>query len=384
MNYHLMIDHWFINGFIGVAETVAPKLNVYIFTFSPPAKHIKTVDGTFADYGSKEMALLLSQIKSGDRLFVHWFHPPVLEFVRKLPPGVIVHLMFWGGELLSQTQELYEYNYDPITRKYLRQRDKADRQSIWRRFYSFLKNGSKPFSGVSNSTAEADIRMQFLKRVDYFCHWNELDLEIVNRTYGCNPKFKFFFYEGEIDRIVLENGVNQKNNKTVIWLGNSDTETNNHLDAIKALTPLKREDVEILCPLSYGNLTYGDFIDSRGKKIFAGKWRGLRQFIPLADYLQLQKNVDVVVMYHNRTQAGFNTFGFLKMGKKVYLKNQSTIYQFLKAHGIIVFDANDIKNLTFSELRRPLQEFQAQTNNEIIGNLFSEKKKLAAYKTLLN
>ncbi len=388
MNYHLMIDHWFINGFIAIAESVSPGKNTFIFTFPSPGKYVKTTAGTYAPFDSPELDALIAGINPRDRFFIHWFHAPVIDVIRRLHKDVPVYLCFWGGELISQTKNLYRFNYDDLTRKYLENAKESQGLSEIDSVMNFPKWVRDRVKRWLIARREMGItvgsRRELMNRVDFFCHWNELDLDVVKKEYGGSPTFLNFFYEGSLEKITFqENAVKSPGTNRVVWLGNSDTDTNNHLDAIESLKTFAAMPMQVVCPLSYGFKDYGDMVDEEGKRAFGPKWKSLREFMPLDEYLQLQMDVDVVVMYHNRTQAGFNIFGFLKMGKKIYLKPQSTIYHFLKKHGILVFDATLIDKQNFEQFCEPLTDRQRRSNSELISALFSEERKIESYKKML-
>ncbi|HZY82562.1 MAG TPA: hypothetical protein VFE50_23710, partial [Cyclobacteriaceae bacterium] len=88
MNYHLVIDHRFVNGFISVAEAVSAGKNTYIFFFEKPAKNIThtNINAVYAQPGTKEFEEVMSSIKTSDRFFIHWFHDAVHHALRRLPP----------------------------------------------------------------------------------------------------------------------------------------------------------------------------------------------------------------------------------------------------------------------------------------------------------
>jgi len=227
------------------------------------------------------------------------------------------------------------------------------------------------------------IRKKFLRRLNYFCHWNELDFEIIKHVYDCSPTFITFFGGLGLEKISVP--LKNTNSCTSIWLGNSDTNTNNHLDAIYFLKKYKDNGIKIICPLSYGvDRPYGDYVDNEGRNIFADNWVAIRSFMAYEKYINLFESVNVVVMYHNRTQASGNVIVFIKKGIKVFLKKQSSLFQFLVNNGITVFDSNTIKNLAFEEFIEPLTAVQTKTNIEIISNLFSEKKQRECYNEILN
>ena len=192
-----------------------------------------------------------------------------------------------------------------------------------------------------------------------------------------------FFYGLELEKV---NYIPVKTTGVLnVWLGNSDTETNNHLDAIDTLKHFRNNDIKIICPLSYGvNPKYGDLISTKGNLIFDKKWVSIREFMPYDKYVALFKDINVVIMNHNRTQASGNIFVFVKMGKKIFLKRQSTLFQLLINADILVFDANIIKDLSFEEFSKPLTDEQIQSNIEKISALFSEEKRIEYLNQILN
>jgi hypothetical protein len=385
-----MVDDKFIDGFIDGAEEIAPGKNCYVFTFSKPARYVKSTKGIYAPYGSEELKNIIKKIKIDDRILVHWFHDSVMQVIDNVDPRVPVYLHFWGGDFIGNTEEFDNFKYDDLTREYVK-KNRPFKLFFWaldalqylyspRRFFNILKNVK-----TLDPDHEISIRKRFLSRLNYFCHWNKLDYDIICKAYGCSPAFMNFFYKIGLkaDLNSLRNKRDKKS-KTVIWLGNSETETNNHLDAISALTKFKDDNIKIICALTYGDKRYGDFITSQGKKVFTNKWSSLRKFIPSAKFYGMFDKADVAVMYHNRTQAGGSVYGFVIKGKKVYVKKQSTIYKLMKKLGVVVFDANTIKDLTFDEFSRPLTDRQIRSNIRKVSDFFSDEKRLKYMNKLLN
>jgi hypothetical protein len=381
MNYHFLIDHWFANDFINSAERITPGINKYILTFAAPSKHVKSELGVFVPYGTEQMNSLLSRITSNDRVYVHWFHAPVMEVVEKLNAEVPLYLMFWGGDFIGLTKRFEDENHDRLTKRYL----------------NSLKWNIRHFLSISNLKAEIkklisgnpilkqqiQIRKKFLNRLNYFCHWNPIDFDIVISEYGGHPKYLDFFYGGVLDFVPEPSLETIQKEEHSIWLGNSDTSTNNHFDAIKVLSKFKEQNIQIICPLSYGFGNYGNDVDTKGVLVFGRQWTSIRKHMSLESYIDLQRKADIVVMYHNRSQASGNIMAFIKMGKKVYLKSQSSLYQLLRNSGITLFDANQIERIDFTEFIRPLTREEVEANNRIISKLFSLEDQTRNYISIL-
>jgi hypothetical protein len=222
-----------------------------------------------------------------------------------------------------------------------------------------------------------------MSRLDNFCHWNPSDLTRVIKEFGGNPRFIHFYYGGGNDQIPGPDFTRKKNDNLHVWLGNSDTTSNNHLDAIEILKKYLGEKMMITCPLSYNSSEYGEFVAKAGTDTFGDKWTSIREMVPLNEYLRRQQEADVAVMYHNRSQASGNIIAFLKMGKKLYLKKESTIYELMMSRGIVVFDTAIIKTQTFEQFSAPLGTEQATTNSRLIDELFSAEGKIKGFRRIL-
>ena len=389
MNYHLMIDEKFIDKFIESAEIVAPGKNFFIITATFPGTFVKSPKGIFALPFSDEFNKIIAGIKEDDRLFIHWFENYLIEVLNNVCEQTPVYLFFWGGDLLGQTPSHLEFNLDQLAKKYLSISEKKmllyfPRNPIW-----YLKNIKRYFDRqrlkMIKQGAEILARIKLLERLNYFCHWNKLDLERVIEAYGGSPIFLDFVYDVGLGKIQQSIESKKSLGSTInIWLGNSDQITNNHLDAIQVLKKFKSENIKIYCPLNYDYGEYGKYVSNKGIKYFARKWEDFTEFMPLAEYLQLLNSADIVVMYHNVTQAAGNIFSFIRMGKKVFVKKQSTIFSLMQENGIKIFDANTIEKMTFEEFMEPLSADEVSMNFLKISDMFSDDRRLLNLRSILN
>jgi dTDP-N-acetylfucosamine:lipid II N-acetylfucosaminyltransferase len=386
VNYHILIDHWFVDDFIITAEQVDPNNNTFILTQESPARHVKSIQAVFAPFGSQALGNIFKNIKRDDRVFVHWFQDAVMSYIDSMPADVRLYLVFWGGDFLSQTKELSDFNYDPLTKEYLR---KTSRVRISGGLIGYAKRAVYEFqqSRARRATEreQVAVRKRFMQRLNYFCHWNHKDVEKVVSVFGGKPEFLHFYYGGGLDQIPGANLTTQKANHSHVWLGNSDTPTNNHLDAFELLKRFRNDRMSITCPLSYGfgDGSYGNFIDQAGAAAFGQQWRSIRKMMALNDYLRMQEDVDIAIMCHNRSQASGNIIAFMKMGKKVYLKEESTIYSLLIEKGLKIFGVTALERETFEEFAKPLSVEESNMNSKLITDLFSDEGKIRGFQRIL-
>lgn len=388
MNYHLLTDEKFIDGFIDAAEKVAPGLNVYIFTFSGPPKYVKSELKIRLPLGTPGLTEYLSKLNGDDKVFVHWFSDELFPHLNHVPSDVKIGLMFWGGDFLEQHPEFIKHIYEPLTFKIV---ERLHRRSAFyktvnpvvllRQVYDFC---TTQYRWRKYYAKAVDIRCAFLKRLNLFCHWNIEDMHIVQRLYGGMPEFKNFFYDFGFSQFEEINEIDAVNDEKIIWLGNSATFPNNHADAIVHLKDYAKENIKFIAPLSYGNVRYRNIVSRMAKRYFGNKFIILKDFIPFSEYLKIIKGVDVVVMYHKRTQGAANIFALLRMGKKVFLKPESTIFTLAHKNGIKVFNANSIAGMPFQEFIQPLTFAEKKQNQAIVNEMFSEEKRYRYLSEVLN
>jgi len=208
------------------------------------------------------------------------------------------------------------------------------------------------------------------------------DYENVKSMFPTKAEFCPFFYQGfrnfnkfnlNSDRESLRKYI--KDAGKIVLLGNSGYPTCNHLDALERLRSLRKiSDFNVLCPLSYGNQAYIDYVIKHGRALLGDNFTAMTEYIEKEAYFNVLGHVDIAVMYQNSMRAMSAISILLYFGKKVYLKKANTAYKFLKENGVSVFnietDFTDTPANIFSKLPSDDQE----RNKRIIIELFSDKR----------
>ncbi|GEM_PF-1174685 len=406
INYHFMIDEKFIDDFSKDALSISEN-NRFIFTFSPPSNFVKTTTGSHAPYGSQELDELLQQVTSNDRIFIHWYSPNVNTILNRIPKETKIFLCFWGADFLeapffaNPNNRINQFLYDPLTFSTVRKsiltfqnealrakmsnaKEGGNRKNI---IATYWQNKKQQYKTKSNRAYQEgmEVRKAFLERLEAICHWNIFDVEILNDLYNVQLKHRYFVYGVGTDNIKTSAPNQSETSKTItIWLGNSDTETNNHMDAMEMLKKYNDKQFKIICPLNYGNKAYAKIVCDYGTKYFGDRFVPLLDFIPRDKYYALMDEVDVVYMNHNRGQAGGNLFAFINKGKKIFMKEQSSIYKLFVSLGMHIHSTAEIKNTSFEDFSSPLSADQIGKNIKILKDSVSnETKRIDALKSLL-
>lgn len=153
-----------------------------------------------------------------------------------------------------------------------------------------------------------------------------------------------------------------------ILVGNSSTKENQHIEAYNILSKFKNKNIEIYSPLSYGDSSYRDYVIEYGKNIFGKKYHPIVDFMPTADYVNFLYSMDVGVFNNNRQQALGNIYKLLGLGKKVYIRDDTSMWNSLKSMGFILGNISTIINLTLEKIPE-ISPADIETNkNSIMRN----------------
>lgn len=342
MNYHIMIQDKFLDSFIDDIYAIGEEDN-NVFWFrgtKEETDYIKT-DKEVEYLGHDKISLKskLQLLKQADTIFIHWYDMWIADLVYDLPNKLFI--IFWGGELYEEPFWHHaKWVYDKETYTIIRRNSYPK--------ISWQKNIFKTISSIKSVLQFPHIvkkqyeqKIKQIERIDYiiFGQLNNAEIEKIKELY---PTFKAQHLGGQYDlNFDLASGMDIKKNKTgtiKILVGNSATEANNHLEAFRELKKLG--DVEIYCPLSYGSEYYKDIVVEAGKKFFGKNFHPITDFMQRREYVKFVNEMDIVYMYHNRSQAWGNIATSLALGKPVFLKKKNAIKQYISAIGIETYDAN--------------------------------------------
>lgn len=224
--------------------------------------------------------------------------------------------------------------------------------------YSF-QLGKRDFKWWRNEV----FRRFVIKRLGHFITYIRGDYELAQKWYGAKGVWhECFMYPSNLyQEPPVQNTPHEGIN---ILLGNSADPSNNHIDALEKLRPYATENIQIYCPLSYGDVEYAKNVASYGKSIFGEKFIPLLEFMRFDDYKKLLAKIDIAIFNHKRQQGMGNITTLLGMGKKVFMRSDITSYHAIRTLGALVYDVEHLDLL-------PLDENHSSSNSKIIANYFS-------------
>lgn len=338
MNIHIFHDDKFTDGAIEQFERFYPNQNLYI---------VLLYNSTTLQFTSKHQNMMTFHIREKNivsrigelittnnikNIFVHYLDTFKASITLKVlsKNKLNFYWIFYGGDLYDYLSRYH--GYDILDNKSLAKKTiKAD----------IIKN-IKYLLWFGWTTRSAMKRA--FKRLDFFCFWNEYDYELFRSKIDSPAKYKNFIYYNALGNADFQSA----DKKNTIMINHSASPSGNHFhvfDLIKQL-PLEEKNFNILLPLSYGDKTYADNIQYIAEQSFENHVIALRDFMPITAYQTILSEVKIAIFGMRRQEAAGNIFQLLNMGAKVFLREDNTLFHWLKKRNFIVFSLeNDWKEL---------------------------------------
>ena len=202
----------------------------------------------------------------------------------------------------------------------------------------------KPKLNLKGEIKES-LRKFVIKRIGHLVTYIPGDVELARKWYGARGEYHecLMYLSNVVNPQVLQ-GVEQTEHThsgLTILVGNSADPSNNHIEALEKLLPYKDQDIKIYVPLSYGDQTHAKKVIEQGKDWFGEKFFPMVSFMPLDQYLNFLKSVDMAIFNHKRQQAMGNTITLLGMGKTVFMRSDVNQWFFLDALGVSIKDVGE-------------------------------------------
>ena len=282
---------------------------------------------------TKSIWRLITKINKSEKVFLHGLFSPHLVLMLCMQPWLLkkCYWVVWGGDL---------YYY-----KYRSRSFKSDIYELFRKLV--IKNMGGLITHIKG------------------------DYELAQKWYSARGIYYYcFMYPSNLYKECRVRQNKNDGSTITIQIGNSADSANNHIEVLEKLEQYKNANIEIICPLAYGNNEYREKVILRGKEMFGANFKPLIDFMPFNEYLERLAKVDVAIFNHKRQQGMGNITTLLGLGKKVYVRDDITTWEFFIEHGLKVFSSNS----DFGNLFHEMDESIMEKNIENVKNKFSEEK----------
>lgn len=192
------------------------------------------------------------------------------------------------------------------------------------------------------------------------------DYDEVKRIFRINKKHFIAPMPSDPSKQINFEKLRSKQNKTKnirIIVGNSATESNHHQEVIDLLTNFKDDDFIVIVPLSYGDDDYKNQIINYGHLKLNNKFIPITEYVDKDEYLELLSSCDIGIFNNDRQQGMGNISSLLQLGRKVFIREGTTMWNHYKSMGAI------IHNITEIETTKPLSSICLLSSDEIRQNI---------------
>ncbi len=141
-------------------------------------------------------------------------------------------------------------------------------------------------------------------------------------------------------------------------IGHSAYREDYHYDVLDMLARFSEENIIISLVLAYGDPpAYADDVEKYAVSLFgADKVEVRRKIVPFSEYLDFVASVDIWI-HGARFQTGMGTlYLLLMMGKKVFLRNDTSVGKWLRQLNVGFYDVNDIPVMSYRQLIEPVSD----------------------------
>lgn len=311
-------------------------------------KYVKESEGVEFAW-NKELIKECFQTGNYDIVYFHSLPFSLYDEIKYIPKNKILIWWGWGYDLYID-----EGGLPPLIKK------KLIKPLTWSYLLSSRLNVKflmRYFVWLLKRPTSIKKRNEVLKRIDYF-------QPIVKMEYELMKKNRYFrakeFYSKTINGLFGPTDPKDKNGN--ILLGNSATSWNNHLDVLNIVLAAKQKEQKIIIPLNYGNMKYKKWLLP---KIKSSDVIILNDFMPPKEYFDIVNSCSYAVFGMIRQQAMGNINYALSKGIKVFLYENSVIYQNHKELGYAVYAIDEINKDSFSSSLTP---------QEIEQNIIASKR----------
>jgi dTDP-N-acetylfucosamine:lipid II N-acetylfucosaminyltransferase len=359
MNLHILPDSKFSDRF----HTNLKELNLLdsnLFVVRSNERTLKFVRGDVpvAKLYSDEFSRLTGNTMNYEKVFIHQFTPLMYRWVATNNFKEL-HWCVWGADVYNLPGAAKMF-YEPMT---------------WNGFSRYTWVTDVLYT-IKLYATNMYYRKAAYAKVNSVLTWMKSEFEYVQRSLNIPAvQWNFFFYENDLpyeqlDQFTSRTSSSEGSMKFI--LGNSGTDTNNHVDAVAQLAA-SGVQADLVIPVSYGSHDYVSFLKKSLSFYKNGSIEFLDRFLPFDDYLKMLMESDGLIMNHLRPQGYGNILMMMYLNKPVFLNPRNL--------SIADLDANGLKWIPIERIA-DAKKGVSLPNKEAVQNLLSHERLLETYRTL--
>jgi dTDP-N-acetylfucosamine:lipid II N-acetylfucosaminyltransferase len=360
MNLHILSDSKFSETFYSNIKSLG-LLNRNKFVVRSNHKKLKHIshDLPAGSPYSREFNEQVGDTLTYDHIFIHQFSPLMYRWVA-MRSFKSLNWCVWGADL---------YNLPRLSRQFYE-------PETWKEFSknNFRKNDF--LYTVKLYATNMLFQSAAYKKVDHVLTWMQSEFMFAKQYLPLTKAtWKFFFYENHVpyeklDELTAESQPSLKQGIQFI-LGNSGTDTNNHIDAVREISRSGIK-IDLIIPVSYGQDEYVRFLKKNLSFYKEGAIEYLEKFMNFEDYLSMLNRSDGLIMNHLRPQGYGNIFMMMYLNKPVFLNSNNISLPDLNRNHLKWLPLEDIGNFKKGQQIQNKNQVQQFLSHEKLQAVYTE------------
>jgi len=243
----------------------------------------------------------------------------------------------WSGDTFNILKETIRFRYFDINSQFIKSTklNSMPTKAIIILYNFLIKSMIWSKSAIKNHQIK-----NALSKIDMVANWNDFETKQIKTFY---PSFKAKYFQSvyikpDIAKVKKPLLVKESNEVLNIFLGHNGYPDVNYKEIIDFLDKIKNNySFNVTCVLSYGDKEYISFILKYGKEKLGERFKPLVNFMDMDEYYAMFDSFNVFIFNSSLQTGAGNIYQALKMGKKVFLRSENPIFQYLNQRGLVIF-----------------------------------------------
>lgn len=381
MIIHFMFDEKIINALIDNFEAANPSNNLYIIVKESADKklgHVTLRENTIVFNRKEDNINMIIKDIAVDAVICHILNIEFADILLKIQRPINIYWSIWGYDVYS-LPEIRPSRFAPLTLAYLKKAN-IFQTTLWfiyknrtvRALCFALKGKKDPYKKLEKLQTQVKACLTYIKE----------DVDILKKYYPNLSMPYIYFPFLNLNQYLGPNHTDASINGKNILIGNSNSDTSNHLDVLSFLAEKEFKEAKIYAPLSYGgDNAYQKAIIESGEDLLKDLFIPMIDFISLKEYNEILQSCAVGIFYHYRQQGMGNIIAMLWMGSRIYMSTKNPAYHYFLRIGVKVFDLDRDFSLYKNT---PLSNEDTIANRKILTANFAPEIVAQQYKLVLD
>lgn len=229
------------------------------------------------------------------------------------------------------------------------------------------------------------MRKRVIKNIPVIATLTLGDYELAVKWYKTKAQnVRLDYCDEEEIRILSEcaKSITKENETINILVGNSATKSNRHQEVFQLLTKYIDKDIRVYAPISYGDYLYADEVEQIGIELLQEKFVPIKEYMPLQEYYELLSRMDIAIFNMNRQQAIGNITSLAYLGKKIYIRRNTSMWdEFVQKKGYAFHAVESIYDESFESFIK-YEENEKNSLYQYAKNYFDVSLRIQEWKRL--